>query len=617
LPLIFLSGHAFGDDLLIKISTSFQPVSGNVRLIFLDNDYAVADLPEAELTGLSGIPGGYTILDRHGAGQKYLLFRVESEKDLAALSGTVKIVFSSGNKAIARVDDETIANPELVKYKFRLLPESIPWQKSLDVSAQRLKAQRLRKSTVRSFGVIAQSTITAIISSIGKTELSACIQALQDIGTRYSFSPKCNDAKNYLVQQFESFGLQTSTQSFKNFGRTNYNVIATLPGLASPEKIFLITAHYDSTSGDPYNSAPGADDNASGAAGVLLAAKYMSRRDFACTVKFVCFSGEEQGLVGSQEYVKYLHDNNAQVMGAINLDMIAYAKPEPAKRDLDITANTDSAPLQEFAEWANRNYEAVPVDAHVNNDAWWSDHSSFWAFGYPAIELCEAYDWYSADFNPYYHSAQETIDKLDMDFALANVKAAVCSLCELSGIYAAELITTGPSGWKNVVTKGDILEIQWVNASTEPVTLYYAENLDGEKKKIAEMPATGGPTGTYFWDTRDVLPGKYWIFLQSTAGNWSWSSGQVTILSNDFERLVIYPNPCVNSVTFSGLAPDTTIRIYDLSGSLVYSRRIQGQYSWYWYLVNNSYDKLGSGTYLCVFDGGNGKKTTRKLSITK
>ncbi|OGS20919.1 MAG: hypothetical protein A3J83_09240 [Elusimicrobia bacterium RIFOXYA2_FULL_40_6] len=548
--------------------------------------------------------------------EKYYIFRINSEDELAQLKKFAEIIDVAGGKlnknVIVTINDDT--DPERIpcSLKFRLLPESYPRKQQ-----NKTGLNSCNKAPLKAFGNISQSTISAVLLNLSTGELSGYIQDLQNIGTRYSFSPKCNDAKDYLVAQFSSFGLDVTTFSFENSlgskSATNYNVIATLSGKVEPEKIFVIDAHYDSISENSSYNAPGADDNASGVAAVLMAAKYLRQYDFAYTIKFICFSGEEQGLVGSYYYAKYLHENNAQILGALNLDMIAYTK-QGAKYDLNVTANKNSQQLSDYLVYVDDKYVNHPLDVTINDDAWWSDHSSFWEFGYPALELCEAYDWQSPDFNPYYHSTRETIDKLDMEFALKNTKVAIATLAELAGVYSTELVTTDPAGWNTVISKGDLYDIEWVKADGQQVYLYYAETLDGEKHLIANVD---GSLKKYRWDTSSVLPGKYWIFMQTQSGDYNWSSGQVTILSGDFERLVIYPNPCKNQATISGLAQNTRMKIFNVAGEMVLEKTFINQYSWSWYLVNGWYDKLGSGVYTCLFQSNTGQKAIKKFAVIR
>ncbi len=82
--------------------------------------------------------------------------------------------------------------------------------------------------------------------------------------------------------------------------------MAEIRGTVHPERIWLVGGHFDDTSETPYSRAPGADDNASGTAATLVLAGILREHRFADTVRFVHFSGEEQGQWGSRAYARSL-----------------------------------------------------------------------------------------------------------------------------------------------------------------------------------------------------------------------------------------------------------------------------------------------------------------------
>src|SRR5512137_1006061 len=105
-------------------------------------------------------------------------------------------------------------------------------------------------------------------------------------------------------------------------GKTSDNVEAKFKGTDEfSNEIYIICAHYDTVS-----SAPGADDDASGTVAVLMAALIMSQKhlQFNHTIKFVAFSGEEQGLLGSRIYAANATNEGWNIIGVLNADMISY-----------------------------------------------------------------------------------------------------------------------------------------------------------------------------------------------------------------------------------------------------------------------------------------------------
>jgi hypothetical protein len=204
------------------------------------------------------------------------------------------------------------------------------------------------------------------------------------------------------------------------------NVVATKTGTTDPEEIYIICGHYDSISNNPTYLAPGADDNGTGTVGVLEAARILRDYDFEATIRFVCFSREEQGLVGSAAYAQECRAKGDSIVAVLNFDMIGYEDVNP--EDLNIICNTPSIWLGDQFEAAAGLY--VPqlsinrqLSSHVG-----SDNSSFWDVGYDGF--CGIED--SPLNNPYYHRTTDQIGTIDFDFYVQSVKGAVASLAELA-----------------------------------------------------------------------------------------------------------------------------------------------------------------------------------------
>jgi Zn-dependent M28 family amino/carboxypeptidase len=100
------------------------------------------------------------------------------------------------------------------------------------------------------------------------------------------------------------------------------NVIGQLTGETVPEDIYIITAHIDDMPSG--GVAPGADDNASGSTAVMIAADILTQYRWDCTLRFIFFTGEEQGLLGSSAYAQRSYYAGENILGVLNLDMIAW-----------------------------------------------------------------------------------------------------------------------------------------------------------------------------------------------------------------------------------------------------------------------------------------------------
>jgi len=131
------------------------------------------------------------------------------------------------------------------------------------------------------------------------------------IGARtYQDREKLGKAADYIADQFTSFGYEVAKQPFLFRGNTYHNVVAEHKGTASPEKLLVVGAHYDSVS-----TTPGADDNASGVAGLLGLAQALSGMKLEKTIRFVAFALEEWPVyrsrnMASYHYARSLKDKN-------------------------------------------------------------------------------------------------------------------------------------------------------------------------------------------------------------------------------------------------------------------------------------------------------------------
>jgi hypothetical protein len=179
------------------------------------------------------------------------------------------------------------------------------------------------------------------------------------------------------------------------------------------------------------STAPGADDNGSGSVAVLTAARLVAPRHFAYTIRFVLFTGEEQGLHGSAAYAADCKRRGENLRGVVNLDMIAY--DSDAQPILDLYAHPsvpDSLELTSLFSDVISLYELNLIPARFTDGwpVWASDQWSFLQQGYPAFLAIEDLD----DSTPYYHTVSDTLPTLNLDYYADFTRAAVAAIAHLS-----------------------------------------------------------------------------------------------------------------------------------------------------------------------------------------
>ena len=210
------------------------------------------------------------------------------------------------------------------------------------------------------------------------------------------------------------------------------NVVGTIDGFHYPGREFLITGHYDDVSEDSENWAPGADDNASSVISLLAAASALKDYKLANTVKFVAFSGEEQGLLGSAAYAEEAYNRGDTILGVLNCDMIAYDSNNDGVMEVHSGLPAENQALADVLIGAIAHYGLTLVPQKITeNPSYSSDHASFWGYGFPAILGHEDYQ----DWNPYLHTTQDRVSLFDSTYYVEFVKAAVASISILANPF--------------------------------------------------------------------------------------------------------------------------------------------------------------------------------------
>ena len=251
----------------------------------------------------------------------------------------------------------------------------------------------------------------------------------QDIGVRSDEAyPNVERAATYIEGALTALGYHVVSQPFSADGRTYRNLEATLAGTARAHEVVVLGAHYDTAEG-----APGADDNASGVAGVLELARLFAGGPPARTIRFVFFPNEEPpsfatGDMGSRHYARAARERNDRIVAMLSIESIGYYDPAKGSQRypfplnfaypdvgdfIGFVSNLKSRALLHRAIAAFRSHATFPTQGVAAPawvpGIWWSDHWSFWREGYPAIMISDTAPYR----NPFYHTAMDTPDTLD------------------------------------------------------------------------------------------------------------------------------------------------------------------------------------------------------------
>jgi Zn-dependent M28 family amino/carboxypeptidase len=233
----------------------------------------------------------------------------------------------------------------------------------------------------------------------------------------------------HIEKELRAAGYRVTSHAYTVDGAFKVrNIEAEKIGRTRQSEIVVIGAHYDSI-----DDSPGADDNASGVAGLIAIARAMAGDATERTVRFVAFANEEPPdfqttQMGSYVYAKRAHERGENIIGMISIESVGYFSDAPESQSypaalrsfypstgnfVAFTSNIRSRALlhrcvKSFARHSSLGVESAALPEMIR-EVGWSDQWSFWQFGWPAVMVTD-----TAPFrNPNYHTANDRPETLD------------------------------------------------------------------------------------------------------------------------------------------------------------------------------------------------------------
>lgn len=275
-----------------------------------------------------------------------------------------------------------------------------------------------------------------------------------EIGQRnYAYYNELQAAADFLKTSLASAGYQVEQQGYVVDNQTYYNIEVEIRGLDRASEIVIIGGHYDSVI-----TSPGANDNGTGAAATLALARLFAGKKPSRTLRFVQFVNEEPPFffsenMGSLVYAKRCKQRSEKVVAMLSLETMGYYSDEIGSQQYPALLGT-IYPLQgnfisfigdlaseslvkeaiaSFRRHAQFPSEGAALPSQISGVGW-SDHWSFWQQGYQAVMVTD-----TAPFRyPYYHTKDDTPDKVDYE-RLARVVAGLEQVvADLSGLNVTE-----------------------------------------------------------------------------------------------------------------------------------------------------------------------------------
>jgi len=304
--------------------------------------------------------------------------------------------------------------------------------------------------------LVSQDTLTKVIREFSGEDPTVVNGSTVTIINRESAN---NDvAADFLNERLSMFNnLTINDQAYTvTYGSTTYNgrnIIATQLGKTNPNDVYIICAHYDTV--DDYC----VDDNASGTAAVLEIARILSTQCFDNTIIYALWDEEEDGLVGSRYYANEAGVNGDNILGVLNLDMMAHDGDGDNDFDIDVRNIAGSLTVKDDILTAltssGLNLNANVVDPGTGA----SDHFWFWSNGYPAVLMGES--WFNNDETPNYHTANDRFADLDMDYFTDLTKLSLTYMVTKASLQAVDnTVTTTVS---NISANQSGATYQWLD----------------------------------------------------------------------------------------------------------------------------------------------------------
>jgi len=427
-----------------------------------------------------------------------------------------------------------------------------------------------------------------------------------------------NMAANYIKQKLDSYGLVTYDQNFSSTGRNVYGVQL---GTVYPNKEYIICAHYDDMPSG--TTAPGADDNASGTAAVIEAARIFTQYNSKYTIIYALWDEEEQGLVGSAYYALQAYNAGDSIMGVINMDMIAYDSDNDDVLEIHVRPIANSLTLKDKIVETNTIYSIGLTTSTINPGTTASDHASFWNRNYGGLLLIEEY--YGGDFNAYYHTVNDKIMYFNMSYFLKMSKVAigtVATLADLTDIVPVELLAFTAS------VKNSDVELLWSTASElNNMGFEIERSIDGQDNFITvgfvDGKGSSSEINYYSFTDHPQVSGVNQLYyrLKQVDFDGTYSYSDIVNVSYDVPAEFVlsqnYPNPFNPSTRINYFVPQesfVSVKVYDFLGrevmTLVNETRAVGSYE----IVFDA-SSLPSGTYFYTLIAENYSSTKKMILI--
>ncbi|TDX86043.1 M28 family peptidase [Epilithonimonas xixisoli] len=249
---------------------------------------------------------------------------------------------------------------------------------------------------------------------VSQTNINTYLQEFENLGVKRTGTTQNTNAFNWLKNKYTALGYTTANFQEHSWTANNLsskNLIVTKTGTLYPNKFVIVCGHFDSING------PGTNDNGSGTSIILEIARILKDVPTDYSIKFIHFSGEEQGLLGSSRYVSQVVNGTSPKMDikvVVNLDQVGGLKNRTNNKlyhdkDQSSPSSNNAAAAIAVQELANCTtlYSTLAVDFDPAEN---TDYVPFQQNG----EIITGYFEYEGGYNnPYVHTANDLLINMD------------------------------------------------------------------------------------------------------------------------------------------------------------------------------------------------------------
>ncbi len=260
-----------------------------------------------------------------------------------------------------------------------------------------------------------------VVDRVSIDSILAVLHTLESLGLKAPGTDALAATADWIETKYRSLGYTNITRQDVRFrSETLQNVIVTKPGIAFPNRYLLLSGHYDTAAG------PGVNDNGSGIAVMLEVARVLSDVETGLSVRFVNFSGEEVGLVGSRAYVDEIVVPEAMdIVLVLNVDEFGGVAGIPntvitCERDERPPVENDAASAASTDTLAALTRGYTSLDTRIAH-AWGSDYLPFQSVGYVITGF------YETNRSRYPHTPDDLLANIDPEYVGQVARAAVAA----------------------------------------------------------------------------------------------------------------------------------------------------------------------------------------------